>query len=242
MDNKIASTQESIGTSTDTAQLALSYYYDEGMISEELKKCFVILSVIGQISIDLAKKEFNIDVVNEINRIKRLPCMKDKDIPAFYAATKKSRNNKDFDMDKIRSMNCPMDIIADYIDEKVIGRADGIDHLPIRNFFNKQVIGKGNRYKKEKLIRLAKSYNDSIRYLENNKDQYTDDCFINLKITNMNQFLNRASKSLDQETIMQLVIYALKDDNSDVSSIILNFLFMEHHDEFMNCFVKKYQK
>lgn len=242
MDNKIASAQESIGTSTDTAQLALSYYYDEGMISEELKKCFVILSVIGQISIDLAKKEFNIDVVNEINRIKRLPCMKDKDIPAFYAATKKSRNNKDFDMDKIRSMNCPMDIIADYIDEKVIGRADGIDHLPIRNFFNKQVIGKGNRYKKEKLIRLAKSYNDSIRYLENNKDQYTDDCFINLKITNMNQFLNRASKSLDQETIMQLVIYALKDDNSDVSSIILNFLFREHHDEFMNCFVKKYQK
>lgn len=242
MDNKIASAQESIGTSTDTAQLALSYYYDEGMISEELKKCFVILSVIGQISIDLAKKEFNIDVVNEINRIKRLPCMKDKDIPAFYAATKKSRNNKDFDMDKIRSMNCPMDIIADYIDEKGIGRADGIDHLPIRNFFNKQVIGKGNRYKKEKLIRLAKSYNDSIRYLENNKDQYTDDCFINLKITNMNQFLNRASKSLDQETIMQLVIYALRDDNSDVSSIILNFLFREHHDEFMNCFVKKYQK
>lgn len=240
MDNKIASAQESIGTSTDTAQLALSYYYDEDMISEELKECFVILSVIGQISIDLAKKEFNIDVVNEINRIKRLPCMKGKDIPAFYAATKKSRNNKDFDMDKIRSMNCPMDIIADYIDEKVIGRADGINHLPIRNFFNKQVIGKGNRYKKEKLIRLAKSYNDSIKYLENNKDQYTDDCFINLKITNMNQFLNRASKSLDQETIMQLVTYALKDDNSDVSSTILNFLFREHHDEFMNCFVKKY--
>ena len=57
----------------------------------------------------------------------------------------------------------------------------------------------------------------------------------------MNQFLNRASKSLDQETIMQLVTYALKDDNSDVSSTILNFLFREHHDEFMNCFVKKCQ-
>lgn len=239
MDNQIAAAQESIGTSTDTAQLALSYYYDEGMVSEELKECFVILSVIGQISIDLAKKEFNINVVDEINRIKRLPCMKNKDIPVFYAATKKSRNNKDFDMEKIRSMNCPMDIIADYIDEEVIGRADGIAHLPIRNFFNKQIIGKGNRYKKDKLIKLAKAYNDSIKYLENNKDQYTDDCFINLKINNMNQFLNRASKSLDQDTIFQLVVYALGDDNSDVSSTILNFLFREHHGEFINCFVKK---
>lgn len=54
--------------------------------------------------------------------------------------------------------------------------------------------------------------------------------------------MNHASKSLDQETIMQLVTYALKDDNSDVSSTILNFLFREHHDEFMNYFVKKYQK
>lgn len=51
MDNKIASTQESIGTSTDTAQLALSYYYDEGMISEELKKCFVILYGIATIGL-----------------------------------------------------------------------------------------------------------------------------------------------------------------------------------------------
>lgn len=31
MDNQISDAQESIGTSTDTAQLALSYYYDDGM-------------------------------------------------------------------------------------------------------------------------------------------------------------------------------------------------------------------
>ena len=67
MDNQIADTQMAIGTSTDIAQLALSYYYDEGMDDgqdgEELKKCFVILSVIGQISIDLAKKEFDIETI-----------------------------------------------------------------------------------------------------------------------------------------------------------------------------------
>ena len=76
MDNQIAAAQQSIGTSTDTAQLALSYYYDEGMDEgqdgEELKKCFVILSVIGQISIDLAKKEFDIDVVRLVRMLLRI--------------------------------------------------------------------------------------------------------------------------------------------------------------------------
>ena len=88
MDNRIADTQEAIGTSTDTAQLALSYYYDGGREDRELEDCFIILSVIGQISIDLAKKCFAIDVVKEINRIRSLPCMRRKEIPQFFADNK----------------------------------------------------------------------------------------------------------------------------------------------------------
>ncbi len=241
MDNQIASAQQAIGTSTDTAQLALSYYYDEGMDSgidgDELKKCFIILSVIGQISIDLAKKEFDIDVVNEINRIKRLPCMRGKDIPAFYAATKKSRNNKEFNQEKVRLMDCPMDIMADYIEENVMKRAESIERLPIRKFLKKGK--KSNRYKVKKLLELSEKYNDSVKKLEKNKDQYPEDGYLNLKLQNMNQFLNKANMNLDQGTILQLVNYALRDDNSDVGTTILNFLFKEHHGEFMNCFVKK---
>ena len=120
MDNKIADTQEAIGTSTDTAQIALSYYYDGGMENRELEDCFIILSVIGQISIDLAKKCFAIDVVKEINRIRSLPCMRRKEIPQFFADNKKSRNNKNFEGKKIVSINCPMDIMADIIEKRVL--------------------------------------------------------------------------------------------------------------------------
>lgn len=58
----------------------------------------------------------------------------------------------------------------------------------------------------------------------------------------MTQFLAKVSKELEQETIMQLVIYATDDDNSDVRATILNFLFKLHRNEFMNCFIKNDSK
>lgn len=238
MDNQIADAQESIGTSTDTAQLALSYYYDGGMESKELEDCFIILSVIGQISIDLAKKCFDIDVVKEINRIRNLPCMRRNEIPQFFASNKKSRNNKDFEGKEVVSMNCPMDIMADIIGHNVIGYADREPHLPLRNFWNHAVITKGNRYKKKKFIEEAGMYNKTYKWIEKHETQMDDDTASALKNRAMTQFLAKASKELDQETIMQLVIYATDDDNSDVRATILNFLFKLHKDEFMNCFIK----
>lgn len=242
MDNQISDAQESIETSTDTAQLALSYYYDGGMESKELEDCFIILSVIGQISIDLAKKCFDIDVVREINRIRNLPCMRRKEIPQFFASNKKSRNDKKFEGKEIKSMNCPMDVMAEIISERVIKYADRESHLPLRDFWNHALIAKGNRYKKDKFIEEAAGYNKSDKWIEKHKSEMSEDTYFTLKGRNMTQFLAKVSKELDQETIMQLVIYATDDDNSAVRSTILNFLFREHKDKFMNCFVKNTQK
>ena len=99
-------------------------HYDGNMEDEKLKECFIILSVIGQISIDLAKKSFDIDVVKEIRRIRNLPCMKKKYVPEFFANTKKSRNDKDFTEGTVKPLNCPMDIIAQQIDDEVISYVD----------------------------------------------------------------------------------------------------------------------
>ena len=242
MDNKIADTQESIGTSTDTAQLALSYYYDDGMENRELEDCFIILSVIGQISIDLAKKCFAIDVVKEINRIRNLPCMRRKEIPQFFASNKKSRNNKDFGNKEIWSMNCPSDIMAEIIEARVLKYAGRECHLPLRSFWNKGIIGKANRYNKDKFIQEAANYNRTSKWIESHKKEMDDDTYLCLKNRAMTQSLAKVSKELDQETIMQLVIYATDDNNSDVCATILNFLFKLHREEFMNCFIKNGEK
>ena len=214
MDNRISDAQESIGTSTDTAQLALSYYYDGGAESRELEDCFIILSVISQISIDLAKKCFDVDVVSEINRIRNLPCIKRKEIPQFFASNKKSRNKKDFEGKKVLPMNCPMDIMAEIIEDNVIGYADRESQLPLRNFGNHAVIAKENRYKKEKFVAEADKYNKTCKWIEKHKTEMDSDTVFALKNRAMTQFFAKVSKELNQETIMQLVIYATDDDFS----------------------------
>ena len=138
-------------------------------------------------------------------------------------------------------MNCPMDIMADIIEDNVIGYADRELHLPLRNFWNHAVIAKGNRYKKDKFVEEVRSYNKSDKWLEKHEAEMSKETFFSLKNRNMTQFLAKVSKELDQETIMQLVIYATDDNNSDIRATILNFLFKLHRDEFMNCFIKNGQ-
>ena len=239
MDNIISDAQESIGTSTDTAQLALSYYYDGDMQNKELEKCFIILSVIGQISIDLAKKSFDIDAVKEINRIKRLPCMAKKEIPRFFAETKKRRNNKEYNKKTIRSMKCPMDIMTESIEKNVIKYAPRESHIVFRDLLNKSVKGKGIRYKKEKVISEAERYNKTDKWIESHKTSLNKNTYFSLRQKAISQFLYRADNNLDQETVMQLVIFAIRNDNSDICGSILNFLYRNYREEFLNCFIKK---
>ena len=165
--------------------------------------------------------------------------MKGKPIPEFFANTKKTRNNKTFKDREIKSMNCPMDIMANILDDKIITYADRDKHLPLRDFFNTEIKGHGNRYKKEKVIKEAETYNNNIRSLMAMESQMDEDTIFQLTINYMKQFLNKAAKNLDQETIMQLVIYASKDENKMLRSTIFNFLFTNYREEFLNCFVKK---
>ena len=43
--------------------------------------------------------------------------------------------------------------------------------------------------------------------------------------------------SEDKETIMMLIRYAVKDKNSDICTTILNLLFKNYIDVFMECFI-----
>lgn len=239
MDNKIASAQIAIGTSTDTAQLALSYYYNGNMESKELEDCFIILSVIGQVSIDSAKKEFDIDINKEIKRIQNLPCIKGKNIPLFFADVKEKRESK-FDKEKVQFMFCPMDVMASLIDAKVKKYADRKvkNVLELDDFLNTEIVDKCDSEKIKKILDAAQGYYRSVRWLAKYKDTMDDDTFLKLKKHRLTRYMNIANKSLERGTIKTLIRYALKDENSDICTTILNFLFKNYKDEFMECFIK----
>lgn len=244
MDNAIAAAQTSIGVSTDLAQMALSYYYDGGMESKELEDVFIILSVIGQISIDLAKKNFDIDVVKEIRRIKQLECMKSGIVPEFMANAKKIKDPKKRYAEVIvKRMNCPMDIMAEIIDEKVDKYADRVEHVILRKLFNKDLLGaKVDQRKIKKLKELAKNYDDTMKKIRTDYNLSEDD---SLYYELMNSVLKKTlqkfgSKNIDQNVAMCLVRIATCE--SDIQTTILNLLYEECPDLLLKCFVGNAQK
>lgn len=183
MDNKISDAQAAIGISTDTAQLALSHYFHGGMKKKELLDCVVILSVIGQISIDLAKKEFVIDVMQEINRIKGLESMQCINrVPEFFAETKKSRNNtKILSKEELESLeeekkncpvreelNCPMDIMSKFITEQTRSYAPRTSVINIRDLITQKTKKSKvkNRYKRDKFLNAVEQYRNEVRKLK----------------------------------------------------------------------------
>lgn len=152
MDSKLQTAQKAIGGSSDSAQLALSYYYNDkakGINNEDTKRLYentVILAVLAQIAIDGCKRLYEIDATDEIKRIRSMDCMKrKKDYPKFmvythdipvtkngkerpYEEIKKDRNKVKNRVDK--DMVCPMNWLQECLD-KIQGaqRSSGDDSL-----------------------------------------------------------------------------------------------------------------
>ena len=243
MDNAIAAAQTSIGVSTDLAQMALSYYYDGDMKTEELKNVFIVLSVIGQISIDLAKKNFDIDVVKEIRRIKQLECMKGI-VPEFMANAKKIKNpKKKYEEGMVKKLNCPMDIMAEIIDEKVDKYAERVGRIALRKLFNTELVRtRVDDRKIKKLLELAKGYDEAMKKIRTDYNLSEDD---SLYYELMNSVLKKTlqkcgSKNIDQNVAMCLVRIATCE--SDIQTTILNLLYEECPDLLLKCFVENVQK
>ena len=107
-------------------------------------------------------------------------------------------------------------------------------------FFAQKIKGKANRYKFNRVVEESKKYNDTVKILASSKrkGRLEDDELYKLRRRQMELFLRKASKNLDQITIMQLVNYAITNSNSDVMGTILNFLYSNYREKILNCFVE----
>lgn len=163
MDNSLAAAQRAIGESSNLAQICLTYTYNYP--DQKYINYVCILSVLAQVAIDNAKRRFDIDLNNEIARIKADMNVAEHGHPAFWGVVKKG-----FNKDKINySLKCPMNYIFDI--ETPVYRSDETT-LPMSKFFVKypQELNARRCMKVEELIEKY-----SLNLYEYNSDEQDDD-------------------------------------------------------------------
>ena len=164
IDNNLSHSQLAIGESSNLAQLALTYTYNYD--DQKYKDYVCILSVLAQVSIDSAKRRYDIDIANEIRRIKRDMNIQEYGYPKFWLNIRSG-----FNKDKINyDLSCPMNELSN-VRFKGVSVRKGV--LPISHFLNKYEV-KGSRRgsrKVEKIIEkyslelLASQFSDEDEYL-----------------------------------------------------------------------------
>ena len=106
IDSGLANSQLDIGESSNLAQIAQTYacnFSDQKYINY-----VCILSVLAQVAIDNAKRRFDIDLTNEIQRIRRDMNINENGYPEFWGIIR-----KDFNKSRInKELCCPMNYLS----------------------------------------------------------------------------------------------------------------------------------
>lgn len=210
MDNKFSKSRLGIGWSSNLAQLALTYYWTElhkenpdAVLLKNYYDNFVILSVLAQVIIDGCKREYEIDGMEEIIRIQRMPCMdrtkevvdekgKTKkirfDYPLFMKYTKEIKTTKsgkeipekkvETSREKLKrridpSLICPMNWLQECLDK--IQNTPSINTIPINKYFIK-MNGDGNRRQMSKIRQIIEEFDN---FIIDNKTNHENDEFYN---------------------------------------------------------------
>lgn len=265
MDNKFAKSRIGIGESSNLAQLAMTYYWTNP--SRELYDNFVILSVLAQVIIDGCKREYEVDAIEEIKRIKKLPCMQQleevedelgnkkqvrRDFPEFMRYTRKiqyTKNGKEVERELVNQQKeklsgrissfyiCPMNSLQIVMDD--IKPIRSTNTIPTKNFIVK-VNGKANARQMDKILGYAKE----LELLS--KDNMSDDEIL-AYTERFDQILAelRKMKITNPKTMSRLIEIALntsnrgrKKDYSRYTRNLLNLLYRMNREAFLQNFAK----
>lgn len=253
MDASIAAGQQDVGESSNIAQLALSYWFDCGCgcNSRELENVFIICSVLAQVAIDSAKMTYDVTVSKELNRIKRLRCMKYKPkYPTFYADILKYKDHKKPDDkqriikdENVKLFNCPMDILYQIIEGGCIDRRKSKELNTKTIQTNGQFLAvnssstAANRHQVGKILEYVEKYDKAVFDLDDSLEGYAEALETEFKAL-MSELKNVKIK---QETMEYLITLAFKTGGKSYRNTLLIVLYDKNKDMFLKCFKKNSQ-
>lgn len=164
IDNALARSHLAIGESSNLAQLAQTYSYHFN--DSKYGNYVCILSVLAQVAIDNAKRRFDIDLTEEIQRIKKDMNIKAHKYPAFWSIIKKNfpKENINFDL------TCPMNYLY-HLDFREFHSTSST--LPMSHFFHKYELD-ANRKTCKKVEELIDKYSLDLFHYNKSEDNIMD--------------------------------------------------------------------
>lgn len=244
IDNNLAAAQLAIGESSNLAQICLTYTYN--FDDQKYKNYVCILSVLAQVAIDNAKRRFDIDLTEEISRIKKDMNIKTNGYPAFWGIIRRDFNKKRIN----KNLVCPMN----YIFNVEVGKyRNSATTLPMSEFFVKYNV-ELDRRKSKKVEELIQKY--SLTLYENNVDASEDgesylllrqdfDDLINdiRQIYISKNYLGMMSWLIDRAF---LITPNIRSNNDNIlttihtnKSLLLKVLYDVNPEAFLMCFQRK---
>lgn len=244
VDNATASSQMTIGESSNLSQICLTYSYN--FDDDKYEKYCCILAVLAQVSIDNAKRKFDINLSEEINRIKEDMNIKENKYPSFWATIR-----RDFKQSNInKNLVCPMNCLENI---KFRNYRSDQSTLPMSTFFKKFSLDV-QRKKCMKVEELISKY--SLNVMKNITEGYADkisdtDYFVLRsdfndlvedirKVPLSKNYLGLMSWLIDRAFLISPNIRSNKnniDSQLDKNkTILLNVLYQVNKENFLTCF------
>lgn len=127
VDNKLGSAQMAIGESSNLAQLCLTYSFN--FTDDKYLKNVCILACLAQCAIDNAKRSFDIDLTNEIRRIKKDMNLSENGYPVFWSIIRPGFNKAKIN----KKLKCPMNYLF-YLKTNMTENSN-VKTYPITDFF-----------------------------------------------------------------------------------------------------------
>ena len=172
IDNNISNSSFVIGISSNLAQIAQTYSYN--FTDEKYQNNVCILSVLAQVAIDSAKRRFDINLVQEINRIQNELEISKNGYPIFwkeikkkndrFGITKGKKDKKDDESIYNDELQCPMN---DLYKLEFPSYHTNTSTLPMNYFFQKFEL-ETNRRQSKKVEKFIQDYSLNLN------DYYSD--------------------------------------------------------------------
>ena len=258
IDNGLSHAQSAIGLSSNLAQFAQTYMYN--FDDNKYKDYVCILSVLAQCAIDNAKRTFDINIVDEIERIKQDMDIEKNGVPIFWKHVKDYKSkigDKKFDSAKInRDLKCPMNYLMDL---KFNNSRSNESTLPMSYFFEKFDLQEDRRKcrKVEELIEkysidlfiynVTHSLDDDYRYYKNAIEIDFEELLDDIKSIYISKnYLGLMSWLIDRAFCITPSIKqnktTIKNSTNKNKSLLIKILYDINPQNLLKCFSKNCKK